>query len=139
MMNYNLISILEKMELYRAPTAQPNLNLMMLGCDIHSQETYLEKLAGSAYAEQMRMTDFVTKQITSETDNDQSATVKVFSNPYGAVTEVPQTTFNKADGFFLVYDAENAESVKCLSEYIEGIKEFKSTDTPIVILSLNAE
>ena len=63
----------------------------------------------------------------------------MFSNPYGAATEVPQTTFNKADGFFLVYDSANAESVRCLNEYLEGIKEYKSTDTPIVLLGINPE
>ena len=80
----------------------------------------------------------MTKKVVSP--DDENATVKVFSNPYGAVTEVPQTTFNKADGFFLVYDSAKAESVQCLAEYIEGIKEHKSiTDTPIVVLGINSE
>ena len=70
---------------------------------------------------------------------DRDTTVKVFSNPYGAVTEVPQATFKKADGFFLVYDAAKPDSASCLHDYIQGIRESKSEETPVVILGIGQE
>ena len=81
------------MELYRSqPPNQVSLSLMMLGCDMTSQETYLAKLAGTEPTIQDNQskvtTDFVSRKVGIE-DEDQDALVKVFSNPYGAVTEVP--------------------------------------------------
>ena len=73
------------------------------------------------------------------TSEETETMVKVFSNPYGAVTEVPQATFKKAHGFFLVYDATKPESVSCLGEYLEGIREHKSEDMPVVLLGLDPE
>ena len=98
------------MELYKAEPA--SVSLMMLGCDMASQETYLNMLSGSKQADESRLTDFIVKKVKAEDESEvKDHTVKVYSNPYGAATEVPQATFNKADGFFLVYDATKAESV----------------------------
>ena len=93
--------------------------------------------SGGPNSDSQKITDFITKQVSSQVD-DQKATVQIYSNPYSAVTEVPQTTFNRADGFFLVYDSSKAETVECLSGYLQSIRQnSKRADVPIVVLSLS--
>lgn len=95
---------------------------MMLGCDLASQETYLGLLKSQTTSSDLQstITDYIVKKVEADTDVHK---VTVFSNPYSSVTEIPQTTFKKADGFFLVYDAQNEQSAACLSDYLESIRE----------------
>ena len=79
--------------------------------------------------------DFIVKKIPDETTDEQH-TVKVFTNPFSTDTEVPQATFNRADGFFLLYDATKEDYVTCLDTHLRKIKEYKDEQTPVVILSL---
>ena len=53
---------------------------------------------------------------------------------------VPQSTFRKADGFFLVYDPTREESVECLAEYLYSVKQNAALgdDTPLVLLGVTA-
>ena len=60
----------------------------MLGCDMPSQETYLSMLNSAPNTnDQKTITDFIVKKVASDEQDDH--TFKVFSNPYGAVSEVP--------------------------------------------------
>ena len=52
------------MELYKAEAG--SVSLMMLGCDMASQQTYLNMLAGGH--NQNNITDFVVKKVVMEDD-----------------------------------------------------------------------
>ena len=65
---------------------------------------------------QQKITDYITKS------DDKEHTFKVYSNPYGAAAQLPQSTYRKADGFFLVYNQINPESIQCLADYMDGIR-----------------
>ena len=63
--------------------------------------------------------------------------VKVYSNPFGDITDLPQSTFKKAHGFLLIYDTIKPQSVSCLEKYLEDIIEYQEKQIPVVFLGLD--
>ena len=53
---------------------------------------------------------------------------------------MPQSTYRRADGFFLVYDPSKPESIDCLREYITSVHESSALgeDAPLVILGVSS-
>ena len=112
------------MELYKVDEQRqlPSLNIMMLGCDIATQETYLAMLSDTPIIEsQTQHTDFLIKKVVNDVEDTM---VKIYSNPFGSITDVPQSTFKKAQGFLLIYNTIEPESVSCLEEYLYYITEY---------------
>ena len=66
--------------------------------------------------------------------------VTVYTNPYGDVGAVPQSTFRRADGFFIVYDPSKPDSIDCLSDYIQSVHEKAALgqDAPLVLLGVSS-
>ncbi len=80
------------MELYEAKAVGgESLNLMMLGCDIASQEAYLDLLKRPQEGRDEQdapITDYLVKKVEGE-DGSSALKVTVFSNPYNSLTEIP--------------------------------------------------
>lgn len=57
------------------------------------------------------------------------------------MTDLPKTTFKKADGFLLVYDATKEESATCLANQYDALKEQiedgSLVGTPLFILGID--
>ena len=81
------------MELYEANSAVggESLNLMMLGCDMESQEAYLDLLKrpqDGRDEQDAPITDYLVKRLEAE-EGSTALKVTVFSNPYNSLTEIP--------------------------------------------------
>ena len=102
---------------------------------MNTQEAYLNMLSDTQKVEsQTQYTDFVIKKVA--TGEDQTM-VKVYSNPFGGTTDLPQSTFKKAHGFLLIYDTIKPQSVSCLEKYLEDIIEYQEKQIPVVFLGLD--
>ena len=53
---------------------------------------------------------------------------------------MPQSSYRRADGFFLVYDPSKQESIECLNDYINSVHANSALgeDAPLVLLGVTS-